>query len=92
MPAVVGAVDNRVVGHALLFHRSNPWLTSAFLDADWPVLHEGDGGREVHALHVALERAGFYPSGKEVLPVQSDGLGAAQAVLLVDVPPWQLRT
>ncbi|KAL4419502.1 hypothetical protein ABPG77_002288 [Micractinium sp. CCAP 211/92] len=29
---------------------------------DWPVLHEGDGGREVHALHVALTRAGYYPS------------------------------
>lgn len=29
---------------------------------EWPVLHEGDGGREVHALHVALTRAGFYPS------------------------------
>ena len=27
------------------------------------MLHEGDGGREVHALHVALQRAGFYPSG-----------------------------
>lgn len=25
----------------------------------WPVLIEGDGGREVHALHVALEGAGF---------------------------------
>ncbi len=31
--------------------------------ADWPVLHEGDGGRAVHAMHVALEKAGFYPSG-----------------------------
>ncbi|KAI3437857.1 hypothetical protein D9Q98_000303 [Chlorella vulgaris] len=33
---------------------------------DWPVLHEGDGGREVHALQVALERAGFYPSEDEI--------------------------
>jgi len=33
------------------------------LPAEWPVLHEGDGGREVHALHVALTRAGYYPSG-----------------------------
>lgn len=33
------------------------------LCAEWPVLMDGDGGREVHALHVALERAGYYPSG-----------------------------
>lgn len=32
-------------------------------NAAWPVLHEGDGGREVHALHVALQQAGYYPSG-----------------------------
>lgn len=38
--------------------------------AEWPVLHEGDGGREVHALHVALTRAGFYPSG-ELQPAPS---------------------
>lgn len=27
----------------------------------WPTLHEGDGGRFVHALHVLLERAGCWP-------------------------------
>jgi peptidoglycan hydrolase-like protein with peptidoglycan-binding domain len=26
----------------------------------WPVVMDGDGGREVHALHVALGRAGFH--------------------------------
>jgi hypothetical protein len=40
-----------------------PTNCDVWMCADWPVLHEGDGGREVHALQVALERAGFYPSG-----------------------------
>lgn len=28
---------------------------------EWPVLLEGDGGKEVHALHVLLENAGYWP-------------------------------
>ena len=28
----------------------------------WPVLLEGEGGKEVHALHVLLENAGYWPS------------------------------
>lgn len=31
----------------------------ASVPTKWPVLIEGDGGREVHALHVGLEKAGF---------------------------------
>ncbi len=27
----------------------------------WPTLHEGDGGRFVHAMHVLLEQAGYWP-------------------------------
>lgn len=27
----------------------------------WPTLHEGDGGRFVHAMHVVLEKAGYWP-------------------------------
>lgn len=30
----------------------------------WPMLREGDGGRAVHGLQVALDRMGFNP-GKE---------------------------
>ncbi|PSC70776.1 peptidoglycan binding [Micractinium conductrix] len=29
---------------------------------EWPILLEGDGGREVHSLHIALQRAGYYCS------------------------------
>lgn len=32
----------------------------------WPVLMEGDGGREVHALHVALQEHGYYPGEDDV--------------------------
>jgi peptidoglycan hydrolase-like protein with peptidoglycan-binding domain len=32
----------------------------------WPVLMEGDGGREVHALHVVLTREGYYPGEDDI--------------------------
>ncbi|KAG2494501.1 hypothetical protein HYH03_007270 [Edaphochlamys debaryana] len=32
----------------------------------WPVLMEGDGGKEVHALQVALSNAGFHPSDDDM--------------------------
>ena len=32
----------------------------------WPALHEGDGGRFVHAMHVLLERAGCWPGEDDV--------------------------
>eukprot|EP01024_Parvocaulis_polyphysoides_P044370 TRINITY_DN4086_c0_g1_i7.p1 TRINITY_DN4086_c0_g1~~TRINITY_DN4086_c0_g1_i7.p1 ORF type:complete len:633 (+),score=134.51 TRINITY_DN4086_c0_g1_i7:104-1900(+) len=32
---------------------------------DWPVLMEGDGGKEVHSLQVALGRKGFYCGGED---------------------------
>lgn len=32
----------------------------------WPVLLEGEGGQEVHALHVLLERAGYWPGEDDV--------------------------
>lgn len=32
----------------------------------WPVLLEGEGGKEVHALHVLLERAGYWPGEDDV--------------------------
>ena len=31
--------------------------------AAWPVLNEGDGGSDVHALHAAMELEGFYVGG-----------------------------
>ena len=32
----------------------------------WPVLMDGDGGREVHALHVALNQQGYYAGEDDV--------------------------
>lgn len=34
--------------------------------AAWPVLLEGEGGQEVHALHVLLESAGYWPGEDDV--------------------------
>lgn len=58
-PALGCGVGRRLA--ALLTFPPHP--PTAICTAAWPVLHEGDGGREVHALQVALERAGYYPSG-----------------------------
>jgi len=34
---------------------------------EWPVLLEGDGGKEVHALHVLLENAGYWPGEDDTM-------------------------
>ena len=47
--------------------------------AAWPVLHEGDGGREVHALQVALQKAGYYPGGEPAAWAAGAVGSAAQA-------------
>ncbi|KAK9839516.1 hypothetical protein WJX81_006803 [Elliptochloris bilobata] len=44
---------------ALTSFQAGRGLPETGLAAKWPILREGDGGREVHSLHIALSRAGF---------------------------------
>lgn len=41
-------------------------ITSSSQRSTWPVLLEGEGGQEVHALHVLLEQAGYWPGEDDV--------------------------
>lgn len=59
-----GVVDMRISTSST--HRETTPTASAAFPTKWPVLIEGDGGHDVHALHVLLDEAGYNPGDDDV--------------------------